>query len=41
MKYLLVLFLAMLNMTDATAHSGRTDYMGCHIDNRTGTRHCH
>lgn len=24
-----------------TEHSGRTDKDGCHIDRKTGTRHCH
>lgn len=25
----------------AYAHSGRTDSQGCHVDSRTGIRHCH
>lgn len=25
----------------ALAHSGRTDKNGCHIDRKTGIRHCH
>lgn len=25
----------------AQAHSGGTDAQGCHIDHRTGVRHCH
>ncbi|PHS34617.1 MAG: hypothetical protein COA92_01605 [Sulfurovum sp.] len=23
------------------AHSGGTDRQGCHVDSRTGVRHCH
>jgi hypothetical protein len=25
----------------ALAHSGGTDAFGCHIDHKTGIRHCH
>ena len=25
----------------AIAHSGGTDKQGCHVDSRTGIRHCH
>jgi len=25
----------------ADAHQGRTDKNGCHMDRKTGTRHCH
>ncbi|MHC6052213.1 YHYH domain-containing protein [Ralstonia solanacearum] len=25
----------------AGAHSGGTDAQGCHIDHKTGIRHCH
>jgi hypothetical protein len=25
----------------AVAHSGGTDAQGCHIDHKTGIRHCH
>jgi len=25
----------------ADAHSGRTDKNGCHMDRKTGIRHCH
>lgn len=25
----------------AQAHSGGTDSQGCHVDSRTGVRHCH
>lgn len=26
---------------NAIAHSGGTDAMGCHVDSKTGIRHCH
>ena len=26
---------------DVWAHPGRTDKNGCHMDRKTGTRHCH
>ena len=35
----LVLF--MLASSVSYAHSGRTDKNGCHMDRKTGTRHCH
>lgn len=25
----------------ANAHSGGTDAQGCHVDHKTGIRHCH
>lgn len=25
----------------ASAHSGGTDSQGCHMDHKTGIRHCH
>ncbi|MDP1543158.1 MAG: YHYH domain-containing protein [Polycyclovorans sp.] len=25
----------------AAAHSGGTDAYGCHVDSKTGIRHCH
>ena len=25
----------------AQAHSGGTDKQGCHVDHKTGKRHCH
>lgn len=31
----------MLCIAGAEAHSWRTDKNGCHIDHKTGTRHCH
>ncbi|CAK7025620.1 YHYH domain-containing protein [Saezia sanguinis] len=30
-----------IGSTVAQAHSGRTDSNGCHMDRKTGTRHCH
>jgi len=27
--------------TAVFAHGGRTDAQGCHIDHRTGIKHCH
>lgn len=27
--------------TEALAHSGGTDSMGCHMDHKTGVYHCH
>ncbi|MEZ8188365.1 MULTISPECIES: YHYH domain-containing protein [Vibrio] len=41
MKHIaLALFLALSAFT-AYAHSGGTDSYGCHVDSRTGVRHCH
>lgn len=37
----LVLTLSLLASAAAMAHSGGTDSQGCHVDSRTGTRHCH
>lgn len=38
----LVLLLVFLFAAPAVfAHSGGTDRYGCHIDHRTGIRHCH
>lgn len=34
-----ILFAVMCGI--AYAHSGGTDSEGCHIDHRTGVRHCH
>lgn len=27
--------------TFALSHSGGTDGLGCHVDSKTGIRHCH
>ena len=40
MKVLFALILAASSAV-AFAHSGGTDKNGCHVDSRTGTRHCH
>lgn len=40
MKYL-ILSLALLAPAAVVAHSGGTDSAGCHVDHRTGVRHCH
>lgn len=43
MKKLLITLVALLSLgsTVAYAHSGRTDSQGCHVDSKTGIRHCH
>lgn len=33
--------LALWFARQALAHSGRTDKNGCHVDRKTGQRHCH
>lgn len=44
-KLFAALTLAVLSLSfvaeDVFAHSGRTDKNGCHMDKKTGTRHCH
>jgi len=42
-KLLIALALAVVLMTGSIsrAHSGRTDSQGCHVDKKTGIRHCH
>jgi hypothetical protein len=35
------LALSLLASAAAMAHSGGTDSQGCHVDSRTGLRHCH
>lgn len=42
-KLLGLMLLAMLSIPsiNAIAHSGGTDAQGCHIDHKTGIRHCH
>lgn len=38
----LVVAVVSLSLTPvALAHGGRTDSDGCHVDSRTGERHCH
>ncbi len=44
MKKILMLVLVTLLMSIGSvvyAHSGGTDANGCHVDSRTGVRHCH
>lgn len=41
MKALFATAVLALLSTTAIAHSGDTDAQGCHVDNRTGIRHCH
>lgn len=36
-----ILIAALLCVSLAHAHSGGTDKQGCHMDRKTGTRHCH
>lgn len=40
MKYVAATLIALFAAT-AFAHSGGTDRNGCHVDHRTGIRHCH
>lgn len=40
MKYVFALIIAATGAL-AFAHSGGTDSQGCHVDSRTGIRHCH
>lgn len=40
MKVFLALVLAVASF-GTFAHSGGTDKNGCHVDSRSGTRHCH
>lgn len=37
----LVLLLVVLLSAPAQAHGGGVDKYGCHVDSRTGQRHCH
>jgi len=36
-----VIFAMALTSTYVLPHSGGTDSQGCHVDRRTGVRHCH
>lgn len=40
MKALLIAA-ALLASATVMAHSGGTDKQGCHVESRTGIRHCH
>lgn len=37
----LILCFLMAGASTAYAHSGGTDKNGCHMDRKTGIRHCH
>ena len=37
----IITIIALLAASLAHAHSGGTDKQGCHMDHKTGTRHCH
>ncbi len=38
---LILLGMIAASSINAFAHSGGTDAQGCHVDHRTGIRHCH
>jgi hypothetical protein len=40
MKIIIAITIATASLA-AFAHSGGTDKQGCHVDSRTGIRHCH
>jgi hypothetical protein len=40
MKTLIALF-ALCAVLGAQANSGGTDKQGCHVDHKTGIKHCH
>ena len=39
-KLIALVFFGVVSVT-AVAHSGGTDAYGCHVDSKTGIRHCH
>lgn len=41
MKKLLLILALIIAAPVVVAHSGGTDKYGCHVDHRTGIRHCH
>ena len=41
MKSIILLLIVLAAAPSVLAHSGRTDSSGCHVDHRTGIRHCH
>jgi len=41
MKAILTGLVMLMASTLAMAHSGGTDSQGCHVDSKTGQRHCH
>ena len=38
---LILLISLLFGISEAFAHSGRTDRYGCHYDRTTGVYHCH
>lgn len=40
-KALFLLLAGCLALAALDAHRGRTDKNGCHVDKKTGIRHCH
>ena len=41
MRKFLTAFFLVAFFAAAFAHSGGTDSQGCHVDHKTGIRHCH
>jgi len=41
MKTCILALALVFSATFAYAHSGGTDSQGCHVDHKTGQRHCH
>lgn len=39
--FLALCLVASLVQATAWAHGGRTDKKGCHLEKKTGIRHCH
>lgn len=39
--FILLAAFVLIGISEAFAHSGRTDSRGCHYNRRTGTYHCH
>jgi len=40
-KAIFLLLAGCLALATLDAHRGRTDKNGCHVDKKTGIRHCH
>lgn len=38
---MLIAFMAVVMAGDVFAHGGGLDRNGCHVDHRTGVKHCH
>lgn len=41
MKKVIAVVCTVLMSCSVWAHSGGTDSNGCHVDHKTGVRHCH